>query len=193
MRRPADVLDAERNRRICRTHRSVRVVPLRRRNTTPVGRRGERPAERSKALVPCACRRYRQGRGQLARSRDADGGNNGHRAGVTRFANVTRCKPDVDSPLSNFLPSGLISFTLKISSNSTPAILTTHTRSYCGLTATRTKIRVCSYCCAPAERRRGALCCPRGEIRLVSFSDETVIFSRKNYSYRQKFRRMLRI
>lgn len=32
-----------------------------------------------------------------------------------------------DSPLSNFLPSGSMSFTLKISSNSTPAILLTLT------------------------------------------------------------------
>lgn len=32
---------------------------------------------------------------------------------------------NVDSPLSNFLPSGSMSFTLKISSNSTPAMLLT--------------------------------------------------------------------
>lgn len=74
-----------------------------------------------------SCRRYRQGR---ASSRDATvlamemARASARRADARTRRNVNS---DSDSPLSNFLPSGSISFTLKISSNSTPAMLLTLT------------------------------------------------------------------
>lgn len=73
-----------------------------------------------------SCRRYRQGR---AARRDATVlSMKMARASLRQVkARMRRnVNSDMDSPLSNFLPSGSMSFTLKISSNSTPAMLLTY-------------------------------------------------------------------
>lgn len=62
-------------------------------------------------------------------NRDAAVGNNAHAIDANERAKRRGCYVNVNSPLSNFLPSGSISFTLKISSNSTPAIVKTNERA----------------------------------------------------------------